>query len=195
MTRPRLDDQYPAPRHLNLGCGRYLQPHHIGIDASEAAVASHAEGRCIHHDLNEGIPFGNDSVASLYSAHFLEHLDTDQVDRFIGDMWRVCEDGAPIHLILPYGMSHHAMKPEHKSAFTEDFFTPWQREIFGEKLHVQRFVYTYEGVDEQGHDLFTQADQLAFRKFFAYHEAIGTMLRKNFVNIVRQFHIELKVSK
>jgi len=110
---------------LNLGCG--LPKHkdekvnilNIDIDSfNEPDVLA---------DLEKGLPFDDNSIDQIYSAHFLEHIDPDKIDFFMYECWRVLKKGKKFKCIVPIGKSW-ASSPYHKAPMSEHtpvFFTNW----------------------------------------------------------------------
>jgi hypothetical protein len=79
---------------LNIGCGKNLKPGWINIDLARNADLS--------LDMREQIPLSDGSAQTIYSEHFLEHLDypTDALRRLLGrrrreqdQLRRNCESG------------------------------------------------------------------------------------------------------
>src|SRR5713101_3387902 len=85
VRRARAISAGNAPIRLNLGSG--LQPTRgpewINVDLSERAD--------LQLDLREPLPFPDDSVAEIYTEHFLEHLDLPNVDDPTG--WEIEAEG------------------------------------------------------------------------------------------------------
>jgi len=52
-------------------------------------------------DLLERLPFDNDSVNTVYSSHFLEHIPKVQVAEFLQECFRILKPGGEIRLVLP----------------------------------------------------------------------------------------------
>ncbi len=114
---------------LNLGCGVENPPNWIGIDggltnyvlnkypalvpksvAKGINLANSHEEECmdklktmklIHHELNYGIPFFDNSVPNIYSSHFFEHLFKDQAINLLKECFRVTEPGGMIRICVP----------------------------------------------------------------------------------------------
>jgi SAM-dependent methyltransferase len=55
----------------------------------------------IHHNLEYGIPFRDESVDYLYSSHFLEHLFKSDAINLINDAYRVLKKGGVMRLSVP----------------------------------------------------------------------------------------------
>jgi predicted SAM-dependent methyltransferase len=79
--KARALSRHDSPLRLNLGSG--FRPKHapgwINIDLSSQAD--------LQLDLREPLPFADDSVAEIYSEHFLEHLDYPNLHESTG--WEV----------------------------------------------------------------------------------------------------------
>lgn len=79
--------------YIDLGCSRYKTADYIGIDILRVEGADVIGDACY-------LPFADSSVDGIYANHCIEHIQ-DQLS-VIGEMWRVCRDGAIIHLIVPH---------------------------------------------------------------------------------------------
>lgn len=58
-------------------------------------------GPVVVHDLRRGIPAGDESVDAVYHSHLLEHLDRQQVPRFLAEFRRVLKPGDVHRLVVP----------------------------------------------------------------------------------------------
>ena len=114
---------------LNLGCGLSVAPGWINIDASLNALFAEwpapvlnflyrqagaqrwyskeqyidilKDHVFLHHDLEYGIPFVDESVDYIYTSHWLEHLFLDQAERLLRDAYRVLKTGGRIRICVP----------------------------------------------------------------------------------------------
>jgi len=114
---------------VNLGSGFGVTPGWINIDGSLNALISswpnifhrwfyHStsvrktfslnqycfilENNCfIHHNLNYGIPFINQSVDFVYSSHFIEHLFKKDAITLLNEMFRVLKPGGGLRIGVP----------------------------------------------------------------------------------------------
>jgi predicted SAM-dependent methyltransferase len=80
---------------LNLGCGGRYHPDWVNVD-----LHSTGDG-VIAHNLNEGIPFENNSFDVVYHSHLLEHLPLNQVHPFLKECFRVLNVGGIIRVAVP----------------------------------------------------------------------------------------------
>lgn len=55
----------------------------------------------IFWDLRNGMPFPNESVAKIYSSHFLEHLSFKEAQVFLDECLRVLVDGGLFSICVP----------------------------------------------------------------------------------------------
>ncbi len=78
---------------VDIGCGKFKAPGWIGVDIDKESRAD------IIHDCNEGLPFNKNEIEEIYCAHFLEHTRNPLF--IIGEIWRICQEGAKITLIIP----------------------------------------------------------------------------------------------
>jgi len=96
---------------LDLGCGKRKHDGCIGIDWSPEN--SDAD---IIADLNNGIPFIDNSVDEIYASHFLEHAGN--VDKILREIHRVCKLGAKVHIKVPNaGAPYEAFSNPHHLHF------------------------------------------------------------------------------
>ena len=56
-------------------------------------------------DVEKGLPFDDNSITEIYSEHFLEHLNPDNVNFFMFECWRVLKNGGLFKAIVPIGES------------------------------------------------------------------------------------------
>jgi len=120
----------PALLKLNLGCGRRRLPGFLGVDNNQ-----HAGPVDVVHDLDVlPWPFEESSVAEVVMDHVLEHLD-DTI-RVIQELYRICADGAAIHVMTPH-FSCNWTHPGHKRAIGVglfDHFDPRSEERYGDAM-------------------------------------------------------------
>ncbi|HEB62456.1 MAG TPA: methyltransferase domain-containing protein [Bacteroidetes bacterium] len=107
---------------LNLGCGYTNPKNWIGIDGSflrfvtgtlpssviskfiyENKLRNQLEEKqlIIHHNLNYGIPFQDNCVPNIYSAHFIEHILKEQVSSLLLEAFRVMKPDGYIRICVP----------------------------------------------------------------------------------------------
>jgi len=83
------------PLKIDVGCGddqKRKKDGFIGIDINE-------EGQEILWDVEEGIPFADNSVDEIFCSHVMEHLD-QPLDVF-NEFHRVLKKDSKCHIIVP----------------------------------------------------------------------------------------------
>ncbi|MBI5650213.1 MAG: methyltransferase domain-containing protein [Chloroflexi bacterium] len=114
---------------LNLGSGLSVAPGWINLDGSLSALVASlpapliklvyrltslkvsyreteyveilARHKFIFHNLAYGIPFPDDSIDFIYSAHLLEHLTRADARQLTRAMWRVLKPGGCVRITVP----------------------------------------------------------------------------------------------
>lgn len=101
---------------INLGCGLTEKDGYLGFDFDP-----NLDGRTdhIHCDLTKGIPLSSNSVDEVYSRHFVEHLDYNEIKSLFDQIYRVCKKGARVVIIVPWGPSFEGFCVGHKSFITD----------------------------------------------------------------------------
>lgn len=69
------------------------------------------------------LPFADDSVIEVYSAHCLEHVSN--LVGILADILRVCTVGAPVELRFPYWLQSMAMCYDHKHTISAEQVAIW----------------------------------------------------------------------
>ncbi len=59
------------------------------------------ENNIEYGDATKGLPVQDESVDVLYSSHMLEHLDRNEVDKFLKEAFRVLRSGGIIRIAVP----------------------------------------------------------------------------------------------
>jgi SAM-dependent methyltransferase len=80
---------------LHLGCGPKYLPGFVNIDANPMRKSD------IWLDVRRGLPFAASSVDSIYSAHMIEHLYPDELERLLRDCVRVLRLAGGMRIIVP----------------------------------------------------------------------------------------------
>jgi SAM-dependent methyltransferase len=84
-------------RVVDLGCGSRKMRGTIGMDI--VAVP----GVDVVADMGRGLPFKDGSLDGVFAYHVLEHLDDFLA--IMGEIWRVCRDGAKVYVKVPHASS------------------------------------------------------------------------------------------
>jgi SAM-dependent methyltransferase len=110
------------PTVLDLGCGATKEPHAFGVDNAELPDVD------LVHDLLEfPYPFSDDSAKEIYLKHVLEHFPLRDLQRILGEVYRILAPGGVVHVRVPHVFSVAAWAdPTHRMAFAFEsarFFT------------------------------------------------------------------------
>lgn len=80
---------------LDVGCGsNKRRPDLVGVDSRSCP------GVDVVCDVNQGLPFDNGTVDTIYSSHFLEHVD--DLEHTLGEFLRVLKPEGRLHIIVPH---------------------------------------------------------------------------------------------
>lgn len=71
---------------LDIGCGKNKKPGFWGVDIDKKSDAD------IFVSALE-LPFGNESVTEIYSAHLVEHFNPEDAQKFFNEIHRVLKKG------------------------------------------------------------------------------------------------------
>lgn len=81
--------------YLNVGCGGKFHPDWVNIDV----VAESSD--VIEHDINKGLPFGNNTFEVVYHSQVLEHFPKQEGKKFIRECYRVLKPGGILRIVVP----------------------------------------------------------------------------------------------
>ena len=96
-SRPE-DSSNPSshePTLINVGCGNTFHHQWINLDIAPRHPS------VIQHDINENLPFQDNSVDFLYNSHVLEHLDRKQALNFTKECFRVLKTTGILRVVIP----------------------------------------------------------------------------------------------
>lgn len=113
---------------LNIGCGRNVISGWVNIDNSPSVLIARVpflkfllfhtglmsreqyenvwSKNMFWRDVSKKIPYPDDSVAKIYSSHFLEHLSKDEGEKFISESFRVLKKDGIMRLVVPDLLFH-----------------------------------------------------------------------------------------
>lgn len=87
---------------VHLGCGNALFPGWVNVDCYPPATRPGA--KVITLDMRRGLPFASQTVAAIFTEHFLEHLPVTTVAQVIlPEMRRILEPGGRVRIGVPDG--------------------------------------------------------------------------------------------
>jgi Methyltransferase domain len=100
---------------LDLGCGSCKKDGTIGVDFVSAPGVDY-----VLDMTKEKLPFSEQSVQSVFSSHFFEHIENPVP--IYQELSRVCVDKAELEFWTPYGWSNPAFIFGHETFFNEDHY-------------------------------------------------------------------------
>lgn len=81
---------------VNIGCGNDIREGFINIDIDKSVNADK------HCNIEEGLPFKDNSVDYIYTRHCLEHIHQEKFNFVLEEIRRVCRDKAIVEIHVPY---------------------------------------------------------------------------------------------
>ncbi len=97
---------------IDIGCKNLKKKGFIGIDILDF-------GQEIVWDITGGLPFPDNSITEIFISHTLEHIEEKDVAPLFVEMYRVCEDGAKIDIVIPHSDNIQAYYLGHVSYWNE----------------------------------------------------------------------------
>jgi SAM-dependent methyltransferase len=94
----------------------------------------------VHHNLEYGLPFSDDSVDFVYSSHVLEHFYLYAAEHMLRDTYRVLKNGGRLRVCVPDLQHAYALYGQgHKEKALSYFFEPRSGE-----LNRHRYMYDFD---------------------------------------------------
>jgi len=116
----------------------------------------------VHHQLEYGIPFDDNSVDYVYSSHVLEHLFEDDARRLLAEIFRVLKPGGLTRICVPdleYALSLYVKGEKRKAA--EYFFADSKAGYFSR----HRYMYDFQMIKERLEFIgFVHVERCSFRE-------------------------------
>jgi len=100
---------------LEIGCGATPREGYRGVDMQDF-------GQEFVYDVRRPIPFDDESVDEIYCSHFLEHLDQDNVVKFLKQCHRMLKKGGQLWIIVPHRDNEKAYVIWHKTFYNKYTF-------------------------------------------------------------------------
>lgn len=80
--------------YLNAGCGETYSTDWNNVDRKRGP-------HIVYHDLRKPLPYPENIFDAAYSSHVLEHLEREEGDRFLGELFRTCKPGGVCRIVVP----------------------------------------------------------------------------------------------
>ena len=102
---------------IDIGCGRFKKKGFVGVDMLPTPGVDYVV------DLRkEGLPFADNSVDEVFTNHFLEHLEIEDVVKVMEDIHRVYRVGAKVEIRVPHFSGYTNFYEFHKTSFRYNSF-------------------------------------------------------------------------
>jgi hypothetical protein len=118
---------------INIGGGLKRYPSFVNLDMDPLCNPDY-----LCNISKDELPFEDNSVDEVYAFHILEHIGGDGFFHLIKELYRVCDDGAIIHVEVPHHR-HDEMygDPTHCRMFTVDTFRLFSKKY--NQWHIDHF--------------------------------------------------------
>ena len=103
MKKAALKIIEAVPIKLDIGCGKNKQSGFIGIDKIAFEGVDH-----VLDVGSEPLPYGDSTVAEIFSSHCVEHLKPLERIHFVNEAYRVLEKEGKMTIIVPHWASCRA---------------------------------------------------------------------------------------
>lgn len=116
----------------------------------------------IHHNVEYGLPFPEESVDYVYSSHLLEHLFKEDAKKLLKEVYRVLKKGGIVRICVPdleYVISLY--KKGDKERALNFFFTNSRSGYFHQHRYMYDFDLLRQLLEEAG---FTQIQRCLYRQ-------------------------------
>lgn len=116
---------------IDLGCGQQKFPGCIGIDLIPY------DGVDLVHNLNDPLPFHDDSAEFLIASHSLQYVHN--LNNVLHEIYRVCKHKAIVCIVAPYAhVTANMVNPLYKQQFNEHsprYWTQDNHKLIGDEEH------------------------------------------------------------
>lgn len=173
---------------LDLGCGSRKRAGYIGVDTVKL------DGVDLVCNIEEGLPFEDNSIDGIYSNFFFEHVSN--VIFLFQEIYRVCKNGAIVEFRVPYYQSITQYKdPTHKAIIVPEtirYFTndQWYGSDYGINTNLKLTDIKY--------DYLPPFDKFMRKKIFFLWPVIYPVLlfaRRFLWNVVHSITIKVQIIK
>ncbi|WP_318245299.1 class I SAM-dependent methyltransferase [Paenibacillus gallinarum] len=189
------DEERRFIMRIDLGCGNRKLPGCIGIDRFPYDAVD------IIHDMNEPLPFEDNSVSYIMASHSLQYVH--HLQPVLEEIYRVCKHGAIVCIIAPYAhVTAHMTNPHFKQFFNEHSPRYWTQDPH---YYVDQEEYLFRQDTSWSLAEAEQEIRMDFRllhlEFFyfpiysAYDPLELSLLRQSQLNVAYQIMYQLVVIK
>lgn len=154
--------------NINIGCSHFeMIPNWLGItiwggnysglvevdEQNDIKIYKHnIGGFVINHNVNDGLPFENESVKNLYSSHFIEHLSYEESRKFLKESFRILSPNNTIRIVCPdvsiwiekiYKNKDKKFFSEYKKSLDEDY---WENYLYNQKDYLKTNIQIFNSM-------------------------------------------------
>lgn len=154
--------------NINIGCSHLeMIPNWLGITIwggnynglvevdvqNDIKIYKHnLGGFVINHNVNDGLPFENESVKNLYSSHFIEHLSYEEGRKFLKESFRILSPNNTIRIVCPdvsiwiekiYKNKDKKFFSEYKKSLDEDY---WENYLYKERDYLKTNIQIFNSM-------------------------------------------------
>lgn len=165
--------------NLDIGCGSFCREGYIGVDAIEYANVQ------LVGDVFQVLSlFPDESVNSIYTSHFIEHLEAPQT--FLNEIKRVLKNRSEATIIAPhFSNPYFYSDPTHKAhygLYTLSYY--FRSDIFSRKVPSYSMI---EGILLKEVYLCFKSNRPFYLRY-AFKKTIGLLV--NMTNFTKEFYEE-----
>jgi predicted SAM-dependent methyltransferase len=145
--------------HVHLGCGSKIKSGWCNVDL-------HSTCADYRLDLREDWPFANDSVDTIYSEHFFEHLDyPTETSHYLNETRRTLRTGGILHIGVPGTGWLLTSYRDRKSRYWDRARECWHPNSCRTRMHHTNYHFRQNGQHKYAWDAETLLDTLAGHGF------------------------------
>lgn len=113
-----------SPKHpnLNIGCGWMHRTDFVNIDITKEVNPD------IVVNIEEGLPFPDNSFDNIYSCHCLEHVRPEKWKFVLNEIARVARNGCILELKLPFDNIGQRTNADHYRTFSWHSFDQFKHD-------------------------------------------------------------------
>ena len=104
--------------NLNVGCGAYEIDGFTSLDYwTEHYYGGKPFNRVSYDMRNDNLPFDNETVDVIYCSHVIEHIETDFVENYFSESWRVLKKSGVLRISCPDSLFLYQQLTRHPEYF------------------------------------------------------------------------------
>lgn len=105
IRKPEHADERSEKLNLNIGAGNYTLPHFKSLDFYTphyyGSLEDFLKERIAYDIRSDNIPFEEGTVDNIYINHVIEHIETEYIEHFLAETFRVLKTGGCLRIGCP----------------------------------------------------------------------------------------------